>query len=275
MSSTTGPSPGSSSSATSTPASGGGSVAAPSASAYQAPPPAKRTRVLLSCHACRTSKLKCDRQAPCGQCVKKGRPDGCAYAPRPERPGRQARGMAARLRRLEGMVRGMLDENGADLPPAAVAAAAAAAALAGGGGDGGGGAPGSGGLGVYGTGGAAGAMSGAADSGGKAASGHQQKHQQQQQQQHLKQQQQNGHGEGVRGCGGQSGSSAGQSVGEKNEVKIQVVQGTQSTSYVGGTHFMAILEDVGFPFSTFPFPEKGGKVLSVCICIMLFSRLDT
>lgn len=76
----------------------------------------KRTRVLLSCAACRASKLKCDRQDPCSQCLKKGRADACRYAPRPQKPPKPARTMAARLRRLEGMVRGMLDESGAPAP---------------------------------------------------------------------------------------------------------------------------------------------------------------
>ncbi|KAK9777885.1 hypothetical protein SCAR479_05568 [Seiridium cardinale] len=75
-------------------------------------PQAKRTRVLLSCGACRASKLKCDRADPCSQCLKKGRPDACHYAPRPQKPEKPAKSMAARLRRLEGMVRGMLDEDG-------------------------------------------------------------------------------------------------------------------------------------------------------------------
>ncbi|KAI0969690.1 hypothetical protein F4678DRAFT_437931 [Xylaria arbuscula] len=73
--------------------------------------PAKRTRVLLSCHPCRTSKLKCDRLTPCSQCLKKGRPDACAYAPRQEKV-KPAKTMAARLKRLEGMVRGMVEVDG-------------------------------------------------------------------------------------------------------------------------------------------------------------------
>ncbi|KAI0396854.1 hypothetical protein F5Y17DRAFT_418097 [Xylariaceae sp. FL0594] len=74
--------------------------------------PVKRTRVLLSCHACRSSKLKCDRATPCGQCLKKGRGDSCAYAVRPEKA-KPAKSMAARLKRLEGMVRGMVELEGA------------------------------------------------------------------------------------------------------------------------------------------------------------------
>jgi hypothetical protein len=44
-------------------------------------------------------------------CVKKARTDGCRYAPRPEKL-RPAKSMAARLKRLEGMVRGMMDGEG-------------------------------------------------------------------------------------------------------------------------------------------------------------------
>lgn len=63
--------------------------------------PPKRTRVLLSCAPCRNSKLKCDRATPCGQCIRKSKPDGCLYAPRPEKR-KPAKSMAARLKRLEG-----------------------------------------------------------------------------------------------------------------------------------------------------------------------------
>jgi hypothetical protein len=100
---TTGPSPD-----TSATNGGGGS----SSSGASQPPPPKRTRVLLSCAPCRTSKLKCDRQQPCGQCVKKGRIDGCAYAPRRPENAKPPRSMAARLKRLEGMVRDMIDDEG-------------------------------------------------------------------------------------------------------------------------------------------------------------------
>lgn len=75
----------------------------------------KRTRILLSCAPCRNSKLKCDRDHPCGQCLKKGRADLCVYAPKPERH-KPVRGMAARLKRLEGMVRGMMDADGNIIP---------------------------------------------------------------------------------------------------------------------------------------------------------------
>lgn len=71
----------------------------------------KRSRVLLSCAPCRNSKLKCDRGQPCSQCLKKDRVDLCAYAPKPEKR-RPTKGVAARLRRLETMVRGMMDGDG-------------------------------------------------------------------------------------------------------------------------------------------------------------------
>ncbi|KAF4958225.1 hypothetical protein FGADI_2597 [Fusarium gaditjirri] len=87
----------------------------------------KRSRVLLSCAPCRNSKLKCDREQPCGQCSKKGRASQCAYAPKPERK-RPAKGMSARLKRLEGMVREMMDSEGA--APGTQASAGAGAGLA-------------------------------------------------------------------------------------------------------------------------------------------------
>ncbi|KAM0457935.1 hypothetical protein ACHAPV_006480 [Trichoderma viride] len=78
----------------------------------------KRTRILLSCAPCRNSKLKCDRGQPCGQCAKKGRLDLCVYAPKPEKKRPAAKGVAARLKRLEGMVREMMDDEGGQKPEA-------------------------------------------------------------------------------------------------------------------------------------------------------------
>ncbi|KAK1599558.1 fungal-specific transcription factor domain-containing protein [Colletotrichum navitas] len=71
---------------------------------------AKRSRVPLSCGPCRASKLGCDRAAPCGQCLRKSRPESCVYVPKPEKK-RPPKGMAARLRQLEGMVRTMMDDG--------------------------------------------------------------------------------------------------------------------------------------------------------------------
>lgn len=72
-------------------------------------PAQKRSRVLLSCAPCRNSKLKCDRGQPCTQCAKKDRPDACVYAPKPVKRKAPPKGMSARLKRLEGMVRTMMD----------------------------------------------------------------------------------------------------------------------------------------------------------------------
>ncbi|KAK4225486.1 fungal-specific transcription factor domain-containing protein [Podospora fimiseda] len=88
------------------------SVAAPptmpeivmSSNTWTLPPAHKRTRVLLSCAPCRFSKQKCDRQQPCTNCIKKSREGQCTYVPKPEKV-KPERSMAARLRRLEGMVR--------------------------------------------------------------------------------------------------------------------------------------------------------------------------
>ncbi|TPX14164.1 uncharacterized protein E0L32_000558 [Thyridium curvatum] len=71
----------------------------------------KRTRILLSCHPCRASKLKCDRATPCANCARRGRAADCAYAPPPVKKPRSRGGVAARLKRLEGMVREMMDND--------------------------------------------------------------------------------------------------------------------------------------------------------------------
>ena len=42
--------------------------------------PPRRRRPPLSCCICRRRKLKCDREMPCGQCVKSKKPDDCVYS---------------------------------------------------------------------------------------------------------------------------------------------------------------------------------------------------
>ncbi|CAM1508351.1 Fc.00g051990.m01.CDS01 [Cosmosporella sp. VM-42] len=86
-------------------------------SGEQAAQQQKRSRILLSCAPCRNSKLKCDREQPCTQCLKKGRAEACAYAPKPEKK-RPGKGMSARLKRLEGMVRDMMDTEVSAKPQA-------------------------------------------------------------------------------------------------------------------------------------------------------------
>lgn len=71
----------------------------------------KRTRHPVSCITCRARKLKCDRQQPCGACVKRGEPEVCKFsaaggtggggnaaAPVPRKE------MLARLQKLEDLV---------------------------------------------------------------------------------------------------------------------------------------------------------------------------
>jgi hypothetical protein len=77
---------------------------------------AKRNRVLLSCAPCRNSKLKCDRKEPCSQCEKKTRIDQCVYAPKPVKKKPPAKNMTARLKRLEGLVREMMETEQAPKP---------------------------------------------------------------------------------------------------------------------------------------------------------------
>jgi hypothetical protein len=71
------------------------------------PGPPKRTRIQLSCTHCRTGKLKCDRQVPCHQCIKRGRESQCnipAHSTRKKQPA----SMQSRLRHLESLVRDVM-----------------------------------------------------------------------------------------------------------------------------------------------------------------------
>ncbi|KAJ0114913.1 hypothetical protein J7T55_004655 [Diaporthe amygdali] len=72
---------------------------------------------------------------PCTNCLKKSRTDLCKYAPKPVK-NKPPKSMAARLKRLEGMVREMLDEDGNIREPSSERTAAS---LGDGGGGGGGG----------------------------------------------------------------------------------------------------------------------------------------
>ncbi|KAK3363759.1 hypothetical protein B0T25DRAFT_576286 [Lasiosphaeria hispida] len=48
----------------------------------QRPRPQKRRRPALACEQCRARKVRCDRAAPCGTCLRSGNPE-CIYAPLP------------------------------------------------------------------------------------------------------------------------------------------------------------------------------------------------
>ncbi|KAJ3546507.1 hypothetical protein NM208_g1972 [Fusarium decemcellulare] len=45
----------------------------------------KRNRPTVSCSTCRTRKLKCDRQHPCGACQRRGEETACQFDPAPRR----------------------------------------------------------------------------------------------------------------------------------------------------------------------------------------------
>ncbi|KAM5344606.1 hypothetical protein ACJ41O_013141 [Fusarium nematophilum] len=73
----------------------------------------KRCRQPLSCLSCRSRKLKCDREQPCGACVKRGEQDSCQFSPGAPSaaPGRSHEAQI-RLRRLEQMVQELVNATG-------------------------------------------------------------------------------------------------------------------------------------------------------------------
>jgi hypothetical protein len=70
----------------------------PSSSSVQ-----KRNRAQLSCTTCRQGKLKCDRQQPCSQCVRKGRASQCTFPTAESR--KPVASLKARLKHLESLVK--------------------------------------------------------------------------------------------------------------------------------------------------------------------------
>ncbi|KAH7136583.1 fungal-specific transcription factor domain-containing protein [Dactylonectria macrodidyma] len=92
----------------------------------------KRNRVPLSCHPCRTRKLKCDRSHPCSNCTKREGmgTTSCSYATPVARKKNQSQGdsspddMQNRIDRLEGLVLSLM-HGGANVDAATAAAAAA------------------------------------------------------------------------------------------------------------------------------------------------------
>ncbi|RTE68152.1 hypothetical protein BHE90_017471 [Fusarium euwallaceae] len=96
----------------------------------------KRSRMTLSCLNCRSRKLKCDRQLPCGACAKRGDQVTCKFAPwagsgagavsgngigisaaRSAPPG-QRQEAQIRLQRLELMVQELVSTSGSASDPA-------------------------------------------------------------------------------------------------------------------------------------------------------------
>lgn len=71
----------------------------------------KRARQQLSCTACRTGKLKCDRQQPCDQCIKRSKDSLCQYlAPPPKK--KLNRNTKERIAHLEGLVVQLMNKDG-------------------------------------------------------------------------------------------------------------------------------------------------------------------
>jgi hypothetical protein len=67
----------------------------------------KRSRIQFSCTNCRHAKLKCDRERPCSQCIKKGRPGLCIYPAAPTRKKHTA-SMHNRLKHLESLLKDVI-----------------------------------------------------------------------------------------------------------------------------------------------------------------------
>jgi hypothetical protein len=71
----------------------------------------KRARQQLSCTACRSGKLRCDRQQPCDQCIRRSRDSSCQYlAPPPKK--KQNRNTKDRIAHLEGLVVQLMNKDG-------------------------------------------------------------------------------------------------------------------------------------------------------------------
>lgn len=63
----------------------------------------KRARSQLSCTACRHGKLRCNRAAPCDQCIKRSKETACSYLP-PAAKARAPQDVKGRIQHLEQLV---------------------------------------------------------------------------------------------------------------------------------------------------------------------------
>ncbi|KAF1815706.1 hypothetical protein P152DRAFT_193610 [Eremomyces bilateralis CBS 781.70] len=73
----------------------------------------KRPRQAFSCTACRTRKLKCDRERPCGICIARGDDEKCRYASTPKQQKESRLGVQGQLQRLEEMVSKLVQDGSA------------------------------------------------------------------------------------------------------------------------------------------------------------------
>jgi hypothetical protein len=92
--------------------SGHGGTISTSQSSYPAP---KRNRTQLSCTSCRHGKLKCDRQQPCSQCIRKGRASQCMFPMPPRKP---IVSLQTRLKHLESLVKDAMTAQNPTAPRA-------------------------------------------------------------------------------------------------------------------------------------------------------------
>jgi hypothetical protein len=70
-------------------------------------PHPRRNRSQLSCTHCRRAKLKCDRNQPCLQCVKRGRDSQCTF-PAPAAKRKPAASMQNRLKHLQSLLKDVM-----------------------------------------------------------------------------------------------------------------------------------------------------------------------
>jgi hypothetical protein len=75
----------------------------------------KRARPQLSCTFCRGGKLKCDRNLPCNQCVKRSRDSQCSYLAPPPKKIKPNRNAKDRIAHLEELVVQLMNQ-GTDVP---------------------------------------------------------------------------------------------------------------------------------------------------------------
>ena len=71
----------------------------------------KRARQQLSCTACRHGKLRCNRQQPCDQCLKRSKVSSCQYLAPPERKKKRAKNTKDRVAHLERLVVQLMNQN--------------------------------------------------------------------------------------------------------------------------------------------------------------------
>jgi hypothetical protein len=72
----------------------------------------KRARQQLSCTACRNGKLRCNRQQPCDQCIKRSRDSACQYLAAPPKK-KHNRNTKDRIAHLESLVLQLMARDGA------------------------------------------------------------------------------------------------------------------------------------------------------------------